>query len=254
MVARTFYIRTDEIHNAVRDTQSAGSLDTTTDILDLSLELGAGRDAFQLSEENLGQRSEAGHDISADQLLRLGDVALLGHLHLQLAATEAEVEDLLNARGLASWEGRVVLGDLVAASDTKVDAALAHEGRDVGGRQEDQGDGKVLDQGDVEAGLAAELDVAAGEEVKGGLLQAALCIKEAMLVCEWSFVLQWFAAIVSKPSRVSHLLRSWIMSHDGLSRRRRGSLALGHGKEESSFQAVVQLNVSRWFLWPLFFK
>ena len=83
-----------------------------------------------------------------------------------------------------------MLGDLVATGDTKVDTALAHKGRDVGGRQEDQGDRKILDQGDVEAGLAAELDVAAGEEVKGGLLQAALCMKDAMLVYEWSFVLQ----------------------------------------------------------------
>jgi hypothetical protein len=58
-----------------------------------------------------------------------------------------------------------VLGDLVAASDAQVDAALADEGRDVCGGQEDQRDRQVLDEGDVEAGFAAELDVTAGEEV-----------------------------------------------------------------------------------------
>jgi hypothetical protein len=58
-----------------------------------------------------------------------------------------------------------VLGDLVAAGDTKVNAALADEGWDVGGGQEDQRNGQVLDQRDVEAGFTAELDVGAGEEV-----------------------------------------------------------------------------------------
>ena len=34
----------------------------------------------------------------------------------------------------------------------------------------------VFDKGDVEAGGAAELDIAAGEEVEGGLLEAAFCL------------------------------------------------------------------------------
>jgi hypothetical protein len=80
-----------------------------------------------------------------------------------------------------------VLGDLVTTGDTKVDTALTYEGWDVGCGQEDECDGQVLDQRDVEAGLAAELDVAAGEEVKGGLLQAALCLGNVVLVCELSF-------------------------------------------------------------------
>ena len=57
----------------------------------------------------------------------------------------------------------VVLGDLVATRDAQVHAAFADERRDVGCGEEDQGDGQVLDEGDVEAGFAAELDVAAGE-------------------------------------------------------------------------------------------
>jgi hypothetical protein len=36
------------------------------------------------------------------------------------------------------------------------------------------------------------------------------------------------------------------MSHDGLGVNE-GLLALGHGEEESSFQAVMELSVSRWF-------
>lgn len=178
------YIRTNKIDNTVRDTQGASSLDTAANILNLGLELRARLGALELSEEGLGQRGEASHDITADQLLGLGDVALLRNLHLQLAATEAEVEDLLDAGGLAGGESRVVLGNLVAAGDTKVYTALTHKGGDIGGGQEDECDGQVLDQRDVETGLAAELDVAAGEEVKGGLLQAALCVENAVLVVD----------------------------------------------------------------------
>lgn len=67
-----------------------------------------------------------------------------------------------------------MLGDLVAACDADVDAAFTDEGGDVGGGEEDEGDGEVLDEGDVEAGFAAELNVAAGEEIEGCLLEAAL--------------------------------------------------------------------------------
>lgn len=67
-----------------------------------------------------------------------------------------------------------MFGDLVAASDTDINAALTDEGGDVGGGQEDQGDGKVLDEGNVEAGFATKLNVRAGEEVEGCLLETAL--------------------------------------------------------------------------------
>lgn len=55
-----------------------------------------------------------------------------------------------------------MLGDLVTAGNTNVNATLADEGGDVGGGQEDERNGQVLDQGDVETGLATELDVGAG--------------------------------------------------------------------------------------------
>lgn len=74
---------------------------------------------------------------------------------------------------------------LVVARDAQVDAALADEGRDVGCGQEDQGDGQVLDEGYVEAALAAELDVGAFEEVEGGLEEAALCTPRLADGQEW---------------------------------------------------------------------
>lgn len=173
---------TNKIDNAVCNTQRASSLNTATDILDLGLELLASFGALKLSEESLRESSEASHDIAANELLSLIDITLLRDLNLQLAAAEAEIEKLLDTGLLAFRERGIMLGDLVAASNTQVDAALAHEGRDVGGGQEDECDRQVLDQRDVEAGLATELDVTAGQEVESGLLQAALCGENARLV------------------------------------------------------------------------
>lgn len=64
--------------------------------------------------------------------------------------------------------------NLVPTRDAQIDAAFADECGDVGGREEDESDVVIFDEGDVEAGFAAELDVRAGEEVEGGLLEAAL--------------------------------------------------------------------------------
>ena len=76
--------------------------------------------------------------------------------------------------------------DLVSSGDTEVYAALADESWDVGGWEEDQCDVQVLDEGDVEAVLAAELDVTAGEELESGLLQTALyrVIREDVSYCD----------------------------------------------------------------------
>ena len=101
-------------------------------------------------------------------------VALLGHLDLQLAASEFEVHQLLNAGSFGRGRDSLVLGDNIAASDSKVDSALADEGGDVGGREEDQGQRQVLHQGDVETVVTVELDVGAGEQLDAGLVQAAL--------------------------------------------------------------------------------
>jgi hypothetical protein len=48
-----------------------------------------------------------------------------------------------------------------SCASCSVYAALADEGRDVCGGEEDECNGEVLDQRDVEAGFAAELDVTA---------------------------------------------------------------------------------------------
>ena len=65
--------------------------------------------------------------------------------------------------------------DLVVAGDTEIDAALTDEGRDVGGREEDESNWEVLDEGNVEAMFAAELDIGAFEEVESSGIKAALC-------------------------------------------------------------------------------
>ena len=65
--------------------------------------------------------------------------------------------------------------NLVSTRDTKIDAAFTDEGRNVSSREKNKCYVMVLDQGDVETGFSPELDIAAGEEVEGRLLESALC-------------------------------------------------------------------------------
>ena len=119
---------------------------------------------LQAGKELLAQRSEACHDVFPDQLLDFPDVSLLRNLDLQFAPAKPQIKDFLHTRNLALWKAElgIVLGDLVAAGDTEIDAALSNKCRDVSGGKEDEGDRQVLDQGDIEAVFTAELDVAAG--------------------------------------------------------------------------------------------
>ena len=69
-----------------------------------------------------------------------------------------------------------MLFDLVAAGDSEVNAAFADEGGDIGGGEEDEREGKVFDERNVEARVAVELNVRAVEEVEADLVEAALCL------------------------------------------------------------------------------
>lgn len=42
-----------------------------------------------------------------------------------------------------------MFGDLIPAGYTEVDSAFADKGGDIGGGEEDEGDGVVFDEGDV---------------------------------------------------------------------------------------------------------
>lgn len=63
-----------------------------------------------------------------------------------------------------------MLGHSVSPSDAEVDAAFANECGYVCCGQEDEGKRQVLDEGYIEAVVAVELDVAAGEEIEAGLI------------------------------------------------------------------------------------
>lgn len=75
---------------------------------------------------------------------------------------------------MRSTNACIVLLNLIPASDTKVDLALAYKRRDVGRGKEDEGDGKVLDESDVQAVFATELDVGTFKQVKSGGIEASL--------------------------------------------------------------------------------
>lgn len=146
---------THKIDNAVRNAQCACRLHTAANVFDvglqfpLSVNLLALLLCLQLREVLLGKIGKASNDVAADQLLGGSNVAFLRHLNLELAGAEVQVEHLLNAGGVGGRSYGLMFCDLVAAGDTKVDAALSDEGWDIGGGQEDEGDGQVLDKRDV---------------------------------------------------------------------------------------------------------
>lgn len=71
---------------------------------------------------------------------------------------------------------------LVSSGDSQVYSALTDEGGDVCGGQEDERQGEVFDEGNVEAGVAVELDVRAVEKIEACLVKSSLCL-DAVLVC-----------------------------------------------------------------------
>lgn len=81
---------------------------------------------------------------------------------MQTALAKSKIKYFFDIGGFVSAEGSVMFGDLVLSGDTEIDSAFTYECWDVCGGQEDEGDGKVLDEGDVETSLSSELDVAAG--------------------------------------------------------------------------------------------
>ena len=84
---------------------------------------------------------------------------------------------------------------LVSARYAEINAALADKGRYVRCGEEDEREGEVLDEGDVEAGVSVELYVASGEEVKGRGVKTALCgIFSAMISCAaWAYEVYAYA-------------------------------------------------------------
>jgi hypothetical protein len=173
--------RLDEIDNAVGHAERARCLNTSADVLDVCLELriaicfAARLLGFQLPEVLLGEVCEARYDVLADEVFRLGQAALLRYLHLQIALAEVEVKDLYNAGCLCGRVCALVLLDLVAARDSQIDTAFTNESGDVGGGEKDQRKRVVLDEGNVKARVAVELDVGAVKEVEACLVEAALC-------------------------------------------------------------------------------
>lgn len=182
---------TNKIDDAICDTQGACCLHAAAQLDDLGPQLAVRGPPFQVAallcrlqprKVLLRKVHEASANVLADQILARGVAALDGDLHLELARAEAEVHDRLAPAGPAVLRGppggdpvfarqapglgrvahaRFVLLDLVKARDAQVDLALADKGWDVRGGEEDESDGQVLDEGNVQTVLPAELDICA---------------------------------------------------------------------------------------------
>lgn len=143
---------------------------------------------------------EARADILPNQVLGNLVRSLLRHLHLQLTRAKLQIHQLLAAllhvlllgRALSrrspfpsyTCNSGIMFRDLVTTGYTQGHAALANEGGNVRGGEEDERNGEVLDQRYVEPVFALELDVGAFEEIESGLEEAAFlghCEEEAAL-------------------------------------------------------------------------
>jgi hypothetical protein len=130
--------------------------------------------ALEFSKVNFGKVCEASDNVLSDQRLGILAVTLLRHLNLKLASAKVKIENLFDTGGFGRGLCHFVLGDLVTSSDTEINATLRDKGRNVGGGQEDERDGEVLDQGNVEARVSVELNVGAVEKIKTCLVKTAL--------------------------------------------------------------------------------
>lgn len=159
--------RLDKIHNTICNAERACCLDTATNVLDVGLELCILRVTicrtallgFQPPEVLLRQVCEGSDDVLANQVLWLGQIALLGYLDLETAFAKVEIEDFNDTCRCCRRYTTFVLFDLVAASDSEVDATFANECGDVCSGEEDEREREVLDECDIEARVAVELDV-----------------------------------------------------------------------------------------------
>ena len=152
--------RLDEVDDAVGEAEAARRLDAPRDALDLGL--GAGLEAREVL---LREHRERRHDALARELPRVLRRAR-GRLHAQPALAHAEPHELDDVD--------LALGDDVLARDAHVHVALAHVGRDVRRRQEDERHGQVAAVRDVEARLALVLEARALEHAHDLLVQPAL--------------------------------------------------------------------------------
>lgn len=56
-----------------------------------------------------------------------------------------------------------MFGDLIAASDSQINAAFTNKSGNIGSGKKDKSKGEILDQRDVETSFTPELDISAGE-------------------------------------------------------------------------------------------
>lgn len=159
--------RLNQIDNAICDAERACCLDTATDVFDVCLQLrvlgiAVGRAALlslQLPEVLFREVCKGSDNVLADEVFRLSQVALLGYLDLQTAFSKVEIKDLDDASCGCGRNAAFVLFDLVATGDSEVDTTFTDERGDIGCGEEDERKGQVLDERNVEAGVAVELDI-----------------------------------------------------------------------------------------------
>jgi hypothetical protein len=156
---------TYEINDPVCDSQGTGRFDAAAHIFDrrgrasFTLPVSIGGTSLQLVKVFFRKIREARHDILPQQFLGFADISLVRDLDLEFAFPKSQIKNLFDSRGIRRRHDGLVLKHLVPARNPKIHTALANEGGDVSGREENDCHGEVLDEGDIEAIAAVEDNV-----------------------------------------------------------------------------------------------
>ncbi|KAI6759145.1 hypothetical protein HG531_013906 [Fusarium graminearum] len=156
---------TNEIDDTLSNTESTSSLDTATQFYNLGAHLTGRQLAVGILtllelEEVVGSKvNKASPNGLANKILGGLVLALLGNLNLELAASKAQPHDHVRASNLV----------------------LSGSGN-IGSWEENESNWEVLYESDIEAVLAAELDVGALEEVECSSIESTLCKDVSMMV------------------------------------------------------------------------
>ena len=168
----------NQIDDSIGETKSTGGLDGSRHKLDLGLHT---LFLVKRPKEFLGHIGETRYDSATSKSRYVGNVLGDGSLNAQLALAETEVHDAINLDATFPHN--------IHTSDANVDVTLADVLGNVGSGQEDEGDGQIDGQSDIEAGLATVVDASTLEHGIDLLKETALLGDGKLAVagrrCSW---------------------------------------------------------------------
>jgi hypothetical protein len=155
--AKWAVVRTNEINNSIRNTQSTSRLNTPPNVLNLRLPAHNPRLFLQHLEKLLSQRSKTRNNPLPNQFPRIPNPPCLRNLNLQSTLSKTQLENLVNFPMVffMCFE----FGDLVLSCNAQMHISFSDEPGDICSGEEYESQRVVFDESNVKAIVAVELDV-----------------------------------------------------------------------------------------------